>query len=451
MPPIFLDILVLLALIAAGAALLFALRRERPRADEQDQRVAERIAALERDLAHERDRTNLAERALAEKTGILDERNRSFAALEDERLRTQDAFAKARDENVALLSRIATLETEARGTREALTAQFKELSDAVLERQGTVFAAQNRSQIDAILQPLREQVTDFRTRLENAHTETAKERAVLADQIKRLSEDSARMTAETTSLTQALRGNSQTQGAWGEMVLETILERSGLRKGEEYILQEFHTTEDGNRLRPDVTVFLPGGERIIIDSKVSLTAFDACVGAANDDERQLHLKRHVQSMQTHIKTLADKDYAGATGSRLDYVLMFVPIEGALAAALEHDPALTSFAVKNKVAITTPTTLMVALRTVGSLWKIEYRNRYADEIADRAGKMYDKFVNFIEDLTELGRRLDQAQSAYGDAFGKLKNGPGSLVGQFQKMKDLGAHTKKAIPPALLESS
>ena len=267
MPPIFLDILVLLALIAAGAALLFALRRERPRADEQDQRVAERIAALERDLAHERDRTNLAERALAEKTGILDERNRSFAALEDERLRTQDAFAKARDENVALLSRIATLETEARGTREALTAQFKELSDAVLERQGTVFAAQNRSQIDAILQPLREQVTDFRTRLENAHTETAKERAVLADQIKRLSEDSARMTAETTSLTQALRGNSQTQGAWGEMVLETILERSGLRKGEEYILQESHTTEDGNRLRPDVTVFLPGGERIIIDSE----------------------------------------------------------------------------------------------------------------------------------------------------------------------------------------
>lgn len=451
MPAVFLSILVLLALIAVGAALVTALRHARPRADEQDQRVAERITALERDLARERDRASLAERALAEKTGILDERNRSFSALEDERLRTQDAFAKARDENSDLRSTIVKLETEARGARDALTAQFKELSDAVLERQGNVFAAQNRSQIDAILQPLRDQVTDFRTRLENAHTESAKERAVLADQIKRLSEDSARMTAETSSLTQALRGNSQTQGAWGEMVLATILERSGLRKGEEYVLQDSHTTEDGNRLRPDVTVFLPGGERIIIDSKVSLTAFEACVGAVNDDERALHLKRHVQSMQTHIKTLAGKDYASVTGSRLDYVLMFVPIEGALAAALEHDPALTSFAVQNKVAITTPTTLMVALRTVGSLWKIEYRNRYADEIADRAGKMYDKFVSFLDDVTKLGKRLEQAQTAYHGAVGKLKSGPGSLVGQFQKMKDLGAHTKKAIPPALLESS
>ncbi len=453
-PPVVLYVLVALALAAAGLALVAVLRRSRPHASEFDQSIAERIAALERDLARERERANQAECALAEKSGLLDGRNQSFALLEDERLRTQEAFARVRDENALLQARIATLETEALGAdekikllqeaRETLTQQFQVLANDVLQQHGSTFAAQNKQQIDLVLQPLRDQVKDFQQGLQRAHEDLLTERAVLRHQI-------TTMTAETTTLAQALRGNSQTQGVWGEMILSSILERSGLRENEEYVRQDSHTTEDGARLRPDVTIILPGGQRIIIDSKVSLTAFEACIAASTEDERQLHLKRHVQSLHAHIKSLSKKEYHTAAGSALDYVLMFVPIEGALAAALQCDPDITNFAVQNNVAIATPTTLMIALRTVESIWKIERRNRNADEIAERAGKMYDKFVKFLDDLTELGKRLDQAQTSYRGALGKLRDGSGNLVGQFEKIKELGARTNKALPTALLDSA
>lgn len=332
--------------------------------------------------------------------------------------------------------------------REDMSKEFKVLAEDVMARHGESFAKQNKEQVDAILSPLREKLTEFEQGLRAAHTETATDRARLAEQIRLLSEHSVRMSSETENLTKALKGQSQTQGAWGEMVLASILERSGLREGEEYVTQESHTAEDGSRLRPDVVVNLPGGQRVVVDAKVSLTAFEDYVNAEDEVVRTSALARHCQSLRTHVKTLGSKDYHTVVGSSLDYVVMFVPIEGALAAALQQDPALTTFAAENNVAIATPTTLMVALRTVSNVWGVERRNRNAEQIAAQAGKLYDKFAGFVSNMQKIETGLNAAQKAYGDAFGQLQSGRGNIMGQIEKLKSLGAKTAKSLPSDLL---
>lgn len=332
--------------------------------------------------------------------------------------------------------------------KEALTKEFQVLANDVMARHSESFSKQNKEQIDVILQPLREKLAEFQQGLQTAHTDSAKERAALGEQIRSLGETSAKMTNETTNLTRALKGKAQTQGAWGEMILSSILERSGLRENEEYFVQKSFDTDGGQRLRPDVIIMLPGGQHVILDAKVSLVAFEANVNAETEEERLASLKRHVDSMRIHIKTLSSKEYQSVGGGNLDYVVMFVPIEGALAVAVQSDPELTSFAVQNNVAIATPTTLMIALRTVDSVWQVERRNRNAEAIADRAGRMYDKFVSFVDDLQALGNRLHQAQSKYEEVLGKLSRGPGNLTRQFEQMKELGATTRKSLPAALL---
>ncbi len=332
-----------------------------------------------------------------------------------------------------------------------MTKEFKLLAGAVMAEHGEAFSKQNKEQIDVVLAPLREKLTEFQAVVANTHTESAKERATLAEQIRQLSLDSATMKSETSNLTRALKGKAQTQGAWGEMILATVLEKSGLRAGEEYITQASHTTDDGSRLRPDVIVNLPGGQRIVIDAKVSLTAFEAHVNAETDEEREMQLQRHMQSLRTHIKTLGGKDYHSHTNGGVDYVIMFLPIEGALAVALQEAPDLTAEAIALNVNIATPTTLMIALRTAASVWQVERRHQNAEAIAARAGALYDKFVGFTEDMGKLGTRLDQAQSVFGDAMGKLRTGNGNLMRQAEELKKLGAKASKALPAALLDAA
>jgi len=334
--------------------------------------------------------------------------------------------------------------------REQMTHEFKVLASEVMTSHGETFSKQNREQIDTILGPLRERISEFQRGLQTSYEESVKERATLSEKIRQLSGDSERMTMQTTSLTRALRGESQTQGAWGEMILASILERSGLREGEEYVAQGTHSNQEGQRLRPDVVINLPGGERLVVDSKVSLTAFDAYVNASSEAERDEALARHVSSIHSHIKALKGKEYPSAIGSQLDYVVMFVPIEGALAAALKWEPTLTAFAVENNVAIATPTTLMIALRTVASVWHVERRNRNAESIALRAGRLYDKLVAFIQDMEALGSRLNQAQHCHEQAMSKLSAGRGNLVQQVERLKSLGAKTNKSLPSAMVES-
>jgi DNA recombination protein RmuC len=348
---------------------------------------------------------------------------------------------KQASEKLALL-------TEARGS---MTNEFKVLAEDVMARHGVAFTKQNKEQVEGILKPLQEKLVEFQQGLQVAQTETVKDRATLAEHIRHLTDASAKMTNETQNLTRALKGKAQTQGAWGEMILSTILERSGLREGEEYVKQESYTGEDGSRLRPDVVVNLPGGQKVVIDSKVSLTAFEEFVNAGTEEDRISALARHLGSMKTHIRALGAKEYHSAVGSALDYVVMFVPIEGALAVALQEEPGMTGIAVEANVAIATPTTLMIALRTIANVWQVERRNKNAEEIAARAGKIYDKFVGFLDDMTELGGRLDQAKESFHGAMGKLSDGRGNIVRQVEQLKGLGAKTTKAIPSLLLEEA
>jgi len=333
--------------------------------------------------------------------------------------------------------------------RDRMTKEFKILAADVMQSHSETFSKQNKEQIDVVLTPLQDKLKEFQQGLQNAHTESAKDRATLAEQIRQLSDQSAKMTDETSNLTKALKGQAQTQGAWGEMILDSILQRSGLREGEEYISQQSTTTEDGRRVRPDVIVNLPENQKIVIDSKLSLVAFNDYVNASGPAERADALKRHVGSIRSHIRILSEKNYVAAAGSQFDYVVMFVPIEGALAAALQEDPNITSAAVDANVAIATPTTLMIALRTVNNVWNVERRNRNAEAIAERAGKIYDKFVSFFDDLTILQSRLNQARDSFDHAMTKLSSGRGNLMRQVEQLKSLGAKTSKSLPAELLE--
>ena len=398
-----------------------------------------RVEALANDLGA---RLAEAENAGQETASRLEVSRAEAGDLEIKCAKLQEALdqvVKQSEEKLALLN-------EAKGR---MTEEFKLLAEEVIRRHAAAFTKQNNERVSAILAPLREKLTEFQQSLDVTHIESAKGRTLLAEQIRVLSETSARMTDETLSLARALRGKSPTQGAWGEMVLSTILERSGLREGEEYSTAETLVAKDGSRLRPDVLVSLPNGERIVIDSKVSLTAFEAYVNCETDAERAFHLSSHVSSIRSHIKTLAGKEYQRISDNGLDYVIMFVPIEGAFAAALQEDPALICFAAEYDVAIATPATLMMALRTVANVWRVEGQNRNAEAIAEQAGRLYDKFVGFLGDMHNLGHLLGKAQESYDGAMGKLSTGRGNLIRQVEQLREMGAKTSKSSPEALPE--
>lgn len=335
--------------------------------------------------------------------------------------------------------------------RADMSDQFRTLADEVMVRHGENFSKLNKDQIDGILTPLKEKLGEFERNVQASQVKSTEERATLAEQIRHVAATGAVMGKETKDLTEALRGRSQMQGAWGEMILNTVLENSGLRADEEYVLQKSFSDEDGGRLRPDVVVNLPGGQHVVIDAKVSLNAFVSLCNAEDDEQRNAHRGRHLASIRSHIAALGAKDYHAAAGKTLDYVLMFVPSEGALAAALQSDPGLMSYALDKKVTLTSPTTLMVALRTVANVWQVEKRNQNAEEIADRAGKLYDKFVGFVADLTAIGDSIARASKQYEGAMGKLASGRGNVLGQLETLKGMGARALKSLPPGLIDRS
>ena len=347
--------------------------------------------------------------------------------------------AKNEAEQQAANEKIEILTT----VRRDMEAQFKELAENALKAQGETFSKANIEKLEATLMPLKEHVGHFEKELRQVHEETVKDRERLKTEILQLSKRSEAISQEAISLTKALKGDTQIQGAWGEMVLESILERSGLREGEEYETQAHRTGSSGERLRPDVVVRIPGGKSLVIDSKVSLMAYNEAVNAETDVDALASRKRHLTSIKNHINALSAKGYQTAENSTVDYVILFVPIEGALSEALREDPALTEYALEKNITIATPTTLMMALKTIANVWAVDRRNQNAELIADRAGKLYDKVYGFVQSMERVGERLDQAQDSYSQAFSQLSKGRGNLISQVESLKNLGAKASKTI--------
>ena len=339
--------------------------------------------------------------------------------------------------------------TDLQAARDDLRAQFAELAGKIFDEREQRFAENSQKQLGQLLDPLKERIQSFEKRVDESYQQEARERFSLGKELERLQQLNQRLGDEATNLTRALKGQ-KTQGNWGELVLEQVLEHAGLEKGREYETQISLKSADGERFQPDVLILLPDDKQVIIDAKVSLTAWQQYVVADDEVIRQQALKQHLLSLRNHLKGLSGKDYQRLDGVRsLDFVLLFVPIEAAFAAALQGDPGLFQDAFDQHVVIVSPTTLLATLRVIDSLWRQERQTQNAREIAERAGQLYDKFVAFISDLDEVGTRLQQLDKAYGAARNKLVEGRGNLVGRVENLKLLGARASKSLPSELLE--
>lgn len=346
----------------------------------------------------------------------------------------------AAQEKIALLERV----------REEFTDRFKALAGELLEEKSKKFTEQNEANLGVLLNPLREQLGDFRKRVDEVYDKESRERGLLKVEIDSLKNLNQRISEDAINLTRALKGERHTQGAWGELILERLLEASGLQRGLQYETQTVMRDEDGGRQRPDVIVHLPEKRDLIIDAKVSLNAYERYCSATDDNERSEHLAAHLTSLRTHVKQLAERRYSDLPGvNSLEFVLMFVPIEAAYIEAVHHDDGLHAFALDKQIVIVTASTLLATLRTVSSLWRFDDRNRNAMEIADRAGRLYDKFVGFVEDLQDAYQKFDAARAALTAAMSKLSTGRGNLVGQVERLRELGAKAGKNLPAELVE--
>ena len=364
-----------------------------------------------------------------------------------EKLTSENSSLKSDYTN--LQSKLSEQKNEIEKLQEKFTKEFENLANKIFEEKGNKFSEQNKEKLGEILNPLKEKISDFEKKVEETNKESIKGHASLREQLQMLKEMNQQITQEAKNLTTALKGQSKTQGNWGEFILESILEKSGLVKGREYVVQESLTTESGKRFQPDVIVNLPENKTLIIDSKVSLVGYEKFVSEEDENQKQLGLKEHINSIRSHIKNLSSKNYQNLYQlESLDFVLMFMPIEPAFAIAVQSDPSIFTDAFEQNIVIVSPSTLLATLRTISSIWRQENQNRNALEIAKQSGALYDKFVGFVDDLKSIGDRMDQAKTSYSNAMNKLVNGSGNLVGRVEKIKKLGAKASKTLPPSIL---
>lgn len=336
--------------------------------------------------------------------------------------------------------------------REELSSQFKNLANDILEEKSKRFSEQNQQSLGQLLEPLKTRLQEFQGKVEQVYVQEGKDRSALAEQVRQLMELNRTVSQEANNLTRALKGSNKTQGNWGELILERVLETAGLRKGEEFDVQESHTTDDGRRLQPDVVLHLPEDRHLVIDAKATLVAYEDYANAEDDKHRDAALKRHLDAVRTHIKGLSEKNYQDLYGIKsLDFVLMFIPIEPAFMLAVTHDRELFMDAWNKNVLLVSPSTLLFVVRTVASLWRQEAQNRNAQDIAKRGAELYDKLAGFVEDMESLGNRLGQAQKDYDGAINKLSTGRGNLIRQAEMLKKLGVKPSKSLPTPLVEQA
>lgn len=430
---------------ALGAAVLWLWQRG----------LGERLEDLKSERARLAGQADVLQRQLAAEQQLcatLEERASRIPELEQELA----GYQAAREENARLLASLSAERRQAEEklkllaeAKEALTEQFQNLAHRIFEERGEKLAQQNLASLDSMLRPLGERLKEFQVRVEETYDKESKQRFSLQSEIQKLVEANARISADALNLANALKGDSRTQGAWGEVVLERVLEASGLQKGREYDVQ---VGFDGGRSRPDVVIRLPEGKHVVVDSKVSLTAYEAWCSAGDEAVKKSELARHIDSMRAHVKGLAEKNYQSLYGIRTpDFVLMFVPLEPAFAAASRERPELFEEAFGRNVMIVSPTTLVISLRTIASIWRYEYQNRNAQELVRQCTALYEKFVGFVSDMDEVGKRLESARRSYDDAYGKLATGKGNLIRQVERIRELGLKPGKALPPHLAESA
>lgn len=333
--------------------------------------------------------------------------------------------------------------------QEQLRKDFELLANKILEEKSNKFTEQNKENIKNILNPLQEKILTFEKKVEDTQKESISMHSALKEQLLGLKDLNQQMTKEATNLTRALKGDSKMQGNWGELVLERVLEKSGLEKDREYFVQQNFTREDGTRVLPDVVLHLPDNKKMIIDSKVSLTDYERYVNA-NEDERAIFLKAHLNSIKKHIEQLSEKNYQDLYDIESpDFVLLFIPIEPAFAIAINEDNTLYNKAFEKNIVIVTPSTLLATLRTVDSMWNNEKQQQNAIEIARQAGALYDKFEGLVKDLTGVGKKIDDAKKDYSSAMNKLVEGRGNLITSVEKIKKLGAKAKKSLPENIVK--
>ncbi len=428
------------------------------RLDDSVQQLAKTQASLESTQIQHRQtegqlkqtQATLAERELdaqklAQKEALIEQLNGQLGELKTQLNQSQVERQKDQEN---LQEKLELLQNN----KAQLSQEFENLSNKIFEEKNKQFKQTSQEGLASLLNPFKDQLEGLRKKVDEVHVSDSKDRASLKTQIGELHNLNKQITEEAASLARALRGEKKTQGNWGELVLETVLEKSGLREGEEFEREKSITNEEGERLRPDVIINLPEGKHIIVDAKVSLNAYTDYVNSENDSDRIKYLKAHIDAVRFHIKSLAAKSYSKLPGiNSPDFVFLFMPIEPAFMVAFEHDDKLFNDAFEQRIVVVTPTTLLASLRTVSSLWSIERQNKNAKQLAEQAAKVHDKLVGFVESMEKVGLQLNTVQGTYDKAWSQLKEGRGNLISQAHKFKDLGVRMKKDMPKQVMETA
>jgi DNA recombination protein RmuC len=425
-----------------------------------------RVRDHESAIEHWRQRAATLENRLAGVEAELSSRREQLDRQEQEkethRQRAESLAAELSELQVALKEQQVTLDKERRSAaeklelleknRDALKQEFENLANRIFDQKSEKFSQQSKTSLDSLLAPFRDQLQDFRKRVDHVYTSESNDRQALRSEIKSLQELNRQITEEASNLTRALKGDKKIQGNWGELILERVLERSGLRKGVEYETQGSYRDSDNQLLRPDVVVHLPDHRNLIIDSKVSLLAYQEWVNTEDEALREEALKRHVEAVRNHIRTLSEKDYSQLNGLHSpDFVLLFMPIEPAFVAAFQQDENLFAEAFERKIIVVTPTTLLATLRTIENIWRYERQSQNAKKIAERAGAVYDKLRVFVEAMEKLGTQMHTAQNTYDSAMNTLTRGRGNLISQANRFVELGVRVKKELPKGITDQA
>ncbi len=444
-PVWFLAALVAGFLLALLPAILLTRNTRNAARQEGFQEQATNLAILEERLASRDDQVARLQTSLNESEAKLEELVQVRTELEREKSRL---FTELKEQAKASEDKLKVLND----AKQELQTQFENLANQIFEAKTKSFVEQSRANLDTILTPFKDKISEFEKKVNEAYSNEGKERHSLIKEVQKLQELNQKLGEDAENLTRALKGDTKTQGTWGEIILERILEESGLRKGIEYDSQGGFRDANGRLLKPDVIVHLPEEKDIVIDSKVSLVAYEKYVRAEDDGARERAVKEHLVSINTHLKGLESKKYDELPDVKsLDFVLMFIPIESAFMLAIEKDSEIFRKAFEQNIMIVSPSTLLVTLRTIQNIWRYEYQNKNAMKIADEAGKLYDKFVGFVEDLEKVGSQLDSARKTYDGAHNKLVSGKGSLVNRAQSLIDLGVKSRKQLSSSVIQEA